>query len=233
MMELSSVQAVVQRIADIEYKVGMKRPGGGVPGFRQMLAEEMRAGQTKGQGTAQDIPRPSEANAKKPSETPKTTPPTPDASATKQKLEAPPVSAAPSASENPIATGTSALADNAYIEKIREVAAKYGLDPKLVSAVAEVESGFSQDVVSSVGAVGVMQLMPETAASLGVDPNDAEQNIEGGAHYLRKMLDSFDGDIRKAVAAYNAGPEAVREYGGIPPYSETQHYVTSVLDLYR
>lgn len=233
MMELSSVQAVVQRIADIEYKVGMKRPGGGVPGFRQMLAEEMRAGQTKGQGTAQDIPRPSEANAKKPSETPKTTLPTPDASAAKQKLEAPPVSAAPSASENPIATGTSALADNAYIEKIREVAAKYGLDPKLVSAVAEVESGFSQDVVSSVGAVGVMQLMPETAASLGVDPNDAEQNIEGGAHYLRKMLDSFDGDIRKAVAAYNAGPEAVREYGGIPPYSETQHYVTSVLDLYR
>ena len=127
----------------------------------------------------------------------------------------------------------SSLADNAYVDTIRNVAEKYGLDPKLVSAVAEVESGFSQDVVSSVGAVGVMQLMPETAESLGVDPHDAAQNIEGGAHYLRKMLDSFDGDIRKAVAAYNAGPEAVREYGGIPPYSETQHYVTSVLDLYR
>ena len=87
--------------------------------------------------------------------------------------------------------------------------------------------------VSATGAVGVMQLMPETAESLGVNPYDAEQNISGGAQYLKQMLDTFDGDLRKAVAAYNAGPEAVREYGGVPPYSETQQYVSSVLDLYR
>ena len=68
---------------------------------------------------------------------------------------------------------------------------------------------------------------------MGVNPYDAAQNINGGAQYLKQMLDTFDGDIRKAVAAYNAGPEAVKEYGGVPPYSETQQYVSSVLDLYR
>ncbi|MBR1552966.1 MAG: lytic transglycosylase domain-containing protein, partial [Schwartzia sp.] len=123
--------------------------------------------------------------------------------------------------------------DSTYLGTIAEAAGKYGVDPKLVSAVAEVESGFSQDAVSATGAVGVMQLMPETAESLGVNPYDAAQNIDGGAHYLKKMLDTFDGDLRKAVAAYNAGPEAVREYGGVPPYSETQQYVSSVLDIYK
>ena len=78
-----------------------------------------------------------------------------------------------------------------------------------------------------------MQLMPDTAASLGVNPYDKKQNIEGGAKYLREMLDSFDGDICKAVAAYNAGPQAVRDYGGVPPYRETQNYVNKVLDLYH
>ena len=116
---------------------------------------------------------------------------------------------------------------------IQEAAGKYGVDPKLVSAVAEVESGYEQGAVSATGAVGVMQLMPETAESLGVNPYDAAQNIDGGAKYLKQMLDAFGGDVRKAVAAYNAGPEAVREYGGVPPYSETQQYVSSVLDLYR
>ena len=119
------------------------------------------------------------------------------------------------------------------LRPIRQAAGKYGVDPKLVSAVAEVESGFHQGAVSATGAVGVMQLMPETAESLGVNPYDAAQNINGGAQYLKQMLDTFDGDVRKAVAAYNAGPEAVKEYGGVPPYSETQQYVSSVLDLYR
>ncbi len=235
MMELSSVQAVVQRIADIEYKVGIKRPGGGVPGFHQMLRNEMKSQQAKGHGAVQSEARTTEANAQKPSVQPQPTQKTgslPEASPKTPSLAPPPANAKAPDAGAPLPE-MSSLADNAYVDTIRNVAEKYGLDPKLVSAVAEVESGFSQDVVSSVGAVGVMQLMPETAESLGVDPHDAAQNIEGGAHYLRKMLDSFDGDIRKAVAAYNAGPEAVREYGGIPPYSETQHYVTSVLDLYR
>ncbi len=78
-----------------------------------------------------------------------------------------------------------------------------------------------------------MQLMPDTAASLGVNPYDAQQNVEGGAKYLQGLLNTFGGDVRKAVAAYNAGPNAVKEYNGVPPYKETQNYVDKVLDLYR
>lgn len=116
---------------------------------------------------------------------------------------------------------------------IHAAAAKYAVDPKLVSAVVEVESGGDQSAVSSAGAVGVMQLMPETAAGLGVNPYDMKSNVEGGTKYLREMLDTFDGDVKKAVAAYNAGPNAVKAYGGIPPYAETQNYVNNVLDIYR
>lgn len=116
---------------------------------------------------------------------------------------------------------------------IHSAAQKYAVDPKLVSAVAEVESGGDQQAVSPAGAVGVMQLMPDTAAGLGVNPYNLESNVEGGAKYLREMLDTFDGDVKKAVAAYNAGPNAVKAYGGVPPYAETQNYVTSVLDIYR
>ncbi|WP_314762593.1 lytic transglycosylase domain-containing protein [uncultured Selenomonas sp.] len=116
---------------------------------------------------------------------------------------------------------------------IREAAAKYGLDSRLVAAVAEAESSGNQSEVSEAGAVGVMQLMPDTAAALGVNPYDEKQNIEGGAHYLKQMLDTFGGDMKKAIAAYNAGPQAVKDYGGVPPYAETQNYVNKVLDLYR
>ena len=115
---------------------------------------------------------------------------------------------------------------------IQEAARKYNVDPRLVSAVAETESNGNQDVVSSAGAVGVMQLMPSTAASLGVNPYDKAQNIEGGTKYLRQMLDTFNGDVQKAVAAYNAGPGAVQKYGGTPPYKETQNYVNKVMDIY-
>ena len=136
-------------------------------------------------------------------------------------------------STTPSVNAGSSSADSVYFDTIQRAAQKYGVDPKLVSAVAEVESGFNPEAISSAGAVGIMQLMPETAASLGVNPYDARQNIEGGTHYLRQLLDSFHGDIRQAVAAYNAGPQAVRDYGGVPPYGETQTYVDSVLDLYR
>ena len=101
-----------------------------------------------------------------------------------------------------------------------------------MSAVAETESGGNQDAVSAAGAIGVMQLMPDTAAGLGVNPYDKQQNIEGGARYIRQMLDTFGGDVQKAVAAYNAGPQAVRDYGGVPPYRETQNYVNKVMDIY-
>ena len=116
---------------------------------------------------------------------------------------------------------------------IKEAAARYQVDPRLVAAVAQTESGGNQEAVSPAGAVGVMQLMPETAAGLGVNPYDKRQNIEGGDKYLRQMMDTFGGDVQKAVAAYNAGPQAVKEYNGIPPYRETQDYVNKVLDIYR
>lgn len=115
---------------------------------------------------------------------------------------------------------------------IEMAAKKYNVDPRLVAAVAETESNGNQDCISEAGAIGVMQLMPDTAASLGVNPYDKQQNIEGGAKYLREMLDTFDGDLQKSVAAYNAGPNAVKKYGGIPPYRETQNYVNKVLDIY-
>ena len=123
---------------------------------------------------------------------------------------------------------------NVSTEDLIEAAAeKYDVDSRLVKAVAIAESNMNQDDISDAGAIGVMQLMPETAAGLGVDPYDEQQNIEGGAKYLKQMLDTFGGNVRKAVAAYNAGPGAVQKYGGVPPYGETQHYVGRVMDLYR
>lgn len=111
-----------------------------------------------------------------------------------------------------------------------EAANKYGVDSDLVLSLANAESGYRPDAVSPVGAVGVMQLMPETAKDLGVQNSfDAKQNIDGGVRYLKQMLDMFGGDKEKALAAYNAGPGAVQQYGGIPPYNETQAYVKNIL----
>jgi hypothetical protein len=107
------------------------------------------------------------------------------------------------------------------------------LDPKLVRAVIQVESGYNVEALSNKGAMGLMQLMPGTARELGVsDPWDLDQNIAGGASYLRRLLDRFS-DLELAVAAYNAGPEAVAKYSGIPPYAETQEYVKHVIKLFE
>ena len=216
-MDLSSMHAALNRIQDIEYKVGIRRPVGGAASFRQMLTDEIKAKTPQRPGAAGAKGAQPSSPANRPG-------------GTGSAGDAPRTGAAP---KTAAARETSAPADSAYYETIRQAAGKFGVDPKLVSAVAEVESGFQQGAVSATGAVGVMQLMPETAESLGVNPYDAAQNINGGAQYLKQMLDTFDGDGRKAVAAYNAGPEAVKEYGGVPPYSETQQYVSSVLDLYR
>ena len=117
-------------------------------------------------------------------------------------------------------------------EMLLSAAERHGVDPQLVKAIAIAESNMNQDEISEVGAIGVMQLMPETAASLGVNPYDEAENIEGGAMYLKQMLDTFDGNVPYAVAAYNAGPGAVQRYGGVPPYGETQAYVGRVMDMY-
>lgn len=128
-----------------------------------------------------------------------------------------------------IGGGGSFFTDSALNDEIAAAAKEFNVDPALVAAVADAESNGNQNTVSGVGALGVMQLMPDTAASLGVDPHNRKDNIRGGAKYLRQMLDTFGGDVQKAVAAYNAGPGAVKDYGGVPPYKETQNYVAKIL----
>ena len=116
-----------------------------------------------------------------------------------------------------------------YDAQISAAAAKYGLDPALLKGLIRQESGFNPDAGSPAGAQGLTQLMPGTAAALGVtNSRDPAQAIEGGAKYLRQQLDAFGGDVTKALAAYNAGPGAVTRHGGVPPYAETQNYVRQV-----
>lgn len=118
-------------------------------------------------------------------------------------------------------------------QMINQSAHKYGVDPRLVDAVAQTESNYRTNAVSEAGAVGIMQLMPQTAASLGVtDIYNPRENIEGGVKYIKQLLNTFNGDVSKALAAYNAGPQAVKNHNGIPPYDETKNYVKKVLDLY-
>lgn len=113
-----------------------------------------------------------------------------------------------------------------------EASARYGVPVSLIKAVAKAESGFDTNAVSKAGAMGVMQLMPATARSMGVtNPFDARQNIMGGTKCLKEHLERFGGDVSLALAAYNAGPNSVRKYGGIPPYKETQNYIQKVFSF--
>lgn len=127
----------------------------------------------------------------------------------------------------------------AFVEKlpfgkdIGRCARRYGLDPFLIAAVAEAESGFDRQAISAAGALGLMQVTPETVARYGGgDPFDAAVNLEVGSRALAALLEQFDGDLTLALAAYNAGPGAVERFGGLPPYRETRGFVDRVLGLY-
>ncbi|MGM9993044.1 MAG: lytic transglycosylase domain-containing protein [Candidatus Bruticola sp.] len=132
-------------------------------------------------------------------------------------------------------TGSNSSGDSAQFDSIiKEASEKYNVDPALIKAVIRQESAFNPQATSVCGAQGLMQLMPETASDLGVkNAYDPKENIMGGAKYLGQLLDMFNGDMTKTIAAYNAGPGSVQQYGGVPPYQETQNYVDKVLGYYQ
>jgi soluble lytic murein transglycosylase-like protein len=123
---------------------------------------------------------------------------------------------------------------SAYDAEIRKVARRYGIDPSLIKAIIQAESDFDHRAVSSKGAQGLMQLMPETSRELNVlNPFNPRENIDGGTRYLRQLLDSFNGNLSLSLAAYNAGPGLVSRTGGIPDIPETRNYVVKVMRQYK
>lgn len=118
----------------------------------------------------------------------------------------------------------------AYATMLIDAARRYDVSPNLLAALVARESAWQPTVVSAKGAIGLAQLMPATARALAVDPRNAASNLNGAAHYLRQMLDLFDGDVERALAAYNAGPRRVLTAGGVPPIRETQAYVSTIID---
>jgi soluble lytic murein transglycosylase-like protein len=117
--------------------------------------------------------------------------------------------------------------------EIWRISQRHGVDGLLVASIVQVESGFTRDAVSPRGATGLMQVLPSTGGLSGGDLNDPHVNLEVGCRYLGQLLRDFDGDLERAVAAYNAGPATVVRYGGVPPFRETREYVRRVLELYR
>jgi len=138
--------------------------------------------------------------------------------------------------ETPVGARTTSESGNSVAEDsvkkfITGAAWRYQIDPDFVASVVRAESGFNSQAVSNKGAQGLMQLMPQTATTLGVgNAFDPAANVEGGTKYLRQLLDQYNGDAVKALAAYNAGPQRVEQYGGVPPYIETREFITRVID---
>jgi soluble lytic murein transglycosylase-like protein len=199
---IGAASQAAARVAQLQSMIQTVEAGGGKGAFGAALAE---ATAVDGPGTA--TPALGEATALTPTSTAPTTAPV------------------PATSETGPGNGTVP-----YQSLIEESCAKYGVDPALLAGLIEQESHFDPTVGSSAGAQGLTELMPETAASLGVtDPHDPAQSIEAGARLLSEKLTEFGGNTELALAAYNAGSGAVQQYNGIPPYPETQEYVKKVL----
>lgn len=150
---------------------------------------------------------------------------------TVERIDVTPPPAAP-ARPAPVATrtATAAMRARAFQPDVVRAGDRYAVSPALIDAIAHVESRYNPAAVSRVRAAGIMQLMPGTARDLGVDPRDPAANIRGGTAYLRQLLNRFDGDLIRTIAAYNAGPGAVARAGGVPNYAETRNYVAQVMN---
>ena len=216
-----SVQDVVSRVEQLQQLFGAAATPGGNGGAdfaSQLISASASAGSTAATGTAGTAAPGATASllGLAPTAAAGATP-----SGTTGSL-AGPTAAAPSGT-------TGSLAGVPYGDEITAAARRNGVDPALLAGLVRQESNFNAAAVSPAGARGLTQLMPATAAGLGVaNPSDPVQALEGGARYLRRQLDAFGGDVTKALAAYNAGPGAVQRYGGVPPYAETQAYVQKV-----
>jgi len=216
-----SVQDVVSRVEQLQQLFGAAATPGGNGGAdfaSQLISASASAGSTAATGTTGTAASGATASllGLAPTAAAGATP-----SGTTGSL-AGPTAAAPSGT-------TGSLAGVPYGDEITAAARRNGVDPALLAGLVRQESNFNAAAVSPAGARGLTQLMPATAAGLGVaNPSDPVQALEGGARYLRRQLDAFGGDVTKALAAYNAGPGAVQRYGGVPPYAETQAYVQKV-----
>lgn len=231
--------AATQRVQQLQTLIAQARQGGSTASFAAAL-DAASAGSGAGQGAtatasagipAASTPAPPAAYA------PTGYAPATSVSAMPLTVSSTPptVSATPPTGSTTPPTGGSTATP--YDGAIAQAAARYNLDPAVLHGLIQQESGFNPNSRSSAGALGLTQLMPGTASSLGVaNPLDPVESIEGGARYLSQMMSRFGGNTEEALAAYNAGPGAVSQYGGVPPYAETQDYVSKVLgyaDAYR
>ena len=208
--------AAAQRVQQLQALLAQAQQGGSTAGFAAAL-EAASAGES---GESPPTPASSPASPTS-SSAAAITPPVLSAATTPA-----PTTATPAAGSS----ASTGWAGSQYSATIASVASRYNIEPAILHGLIQQESGFDPNARSSSGALGLTQLMPGTASSLGVsNPLEPTQSIEGGARYLSEMLSKFGGNVEDALAAYNAGPGAVSQYGGVPPYAETQEYVNKVL----